>query len=433
MKRIAAAFLLFFLLGGALQAEPELQLNLQTTTRVVLPNGLKVLVRQRSDTDDVAVYLMVGAGQLTEDESHAGITNELQNYLMDVHVEGYHDAASAIEAQGGVASADSGPDTSNFSMQLRPKSLPLALSILSDLMSQKQMDPARFDEIKKNTLAEIKNSENESFQALYGIFLQEFYTFHPYRVPVTGMLSSVMTMDEEDLLKYYQAYYHPNNMVLAIVGNVDTEHALSLVNRYFSRLKSKTIQSQSIYYQPILDDNKTIQLGDNGSIAWLFMGFSAPELKSDDYESMQLINSVLGSSIGSRLWVSIRENRGLSYDLGSQYSVREGPSHFIIYVTTSPKNLNASKGELLKQVNEMRNSPMSDDELAIAKRRLIGHFIMGLETNSEQAQFLAWSEITGKGMAFDKTYISEIRAITPQDVQRVARKYLENYILIAVQ
>jgi zinc protease len=431
-------FLFFSLLMFAgfcfpLRAEPQLSLPLPPTTRVVLSNGLRVLVRERPQTDNVAIHIMIGAGQLTENQDQMGITNLLQQYLLSVPVEGYHDAQTALESRGGVISADSGPDNAYFSVVVSPSDFPFAMKILSDLFHQMQIDAPRFHDAQKNALLEIKNEETESFQALYGIFLQEFYTFHPYRVPVPGTKQTIESLKPFDLLSYYEAYYRPNNMVIAIAGDVETEDALKIVKENFADLKSKSIASQSIYYQPILDDIKTINLMTSGNIAWLFVGFSAPELRSPNYEAMEILNSILGSSIGSRLWISLREKRGLSYELGSQYSARQGPSHFIIYVATDPKELSESRDHLLEQVNDLRNHPLSQEELDVAKRRLIGHFILKLETNEAQAKYMAWEEISGKGIGFEQTYISLIRAVTAKQLQEVARKYFENYILISVQ
>ena len=137
--------------------------------------------------------------------------------------------------------------------------------------------------------------------------------------------------------------------------------------------------------------------------------------------------------MSSRIWLSIREKRGLSYELGSEYSARQGPSHFVIYVATSVENLGESRRNLLKEVERIRRESLTPSELEIVKRRVIGHFILGLETNLSQAQFLAHTELFGKGIMYDKTYVDIIERITSADILRVAKKYLNDYILISVE
>lgn len=430
---IALIALVFNISVLPVAAEPELNLHLPPSTRVVLPNGLTLIVRERPGEDNVGVFLTVGAGQVTEEENQVGITNFLQNYLMEIPVEKVHDSATAIESQGGVISADSGPDTASISANITAAALPLTLRVFGDLMHVQSMDAKVFHNMHDQELQDIQHLQQQTYQALYDIFLQEFYSFHPYKVPVQGTLSSVKKMTPADLLAYYHRYYVPNNMVLAVVGNVNTDRVIQMVNRYFSNLAEKPLPSKNIYYQPILDDNRLIQLQESGNVAWLFTGFSAPELKSDDYATMQMINSILGASMSSRIWLSIREKRGLSYELGSEYSAREGPSHFIIYVATSPENLNESKRNLLKEVERMRRESLTDSEMLVTRRRVIGQYILSLETNLAQAQSLAWNEIMGRGVQFDETYIHLLQTVTASDVLRVAKKYLDSYILISVQ
>ncbi len=432
MKRLFAILCLVAVFSSVC-AEPELRLNLAPATRLVLPNGLTLLVRERHDIDNVGVYLMVGAGQLTEEESQMGITNLLQNYLLEVPVENFHEGATAIESKGGMIASSTGPDSAEIDEDVTSSEFPFAIKVLSDLTHQHQVDPRLFQNAKENTLDEIRRTGEESYQVLYSFFLQEFYSFHPYKVPVIGLANTVKGLKPQDVNDYYQRYYVPNNMVLAVVGNIETDRVIKLVSHYFSDMEKRPLRSKNIYYQPILDEQKQIQLQESGNIAWLFVGFSAPELKNEDYPSMEVINSILGAGLSSRIWLSIREKRGLSYELGSQYSAREGPSHFVIYVATSPENLRESRTHLLKEVDRIRKEPLTPEEMEITRRRLIGQFILQLETNLAQAKFLAWSELMGLGTTYDETYIHLIRTVTSADVERVAKKYLDDYILISVE
>lgn len=433
MKRSLLISLLLLVLAAPLLGDSRPNLPLVSTTRVVLSNGLTILVRERHDVNNVGIQLLTGAGQVTEDESQTGITHLLVNYLLEMPVHGFHDGATAIESQGGIVSASSGPDSSEINMDVTSQEFPFAVKVLSELIHVQKINSGVFQEVKENVLSEIHRQGEESYQSLYNLFLQEFYSFHPYRVPVVGAASSIKNLKPQDLLNYYNHYVVPNNIVIAVVGNVDVDRTLKLVSHYFSDLTKRQLKPKDIYYQPIIEEQKQIQLQENGGISWLFVGFSAPEFKSDDYPAMEVINSILGASMSSRIWLSIREKRGLSYQLGSQYSFREGPSHFVIYVATSPENLGESRRQLLHEVERVRQEPLTPAEMEITKRRLMGHFILGLETNIAQAQFLAHSELYGKGILYNETYIHLIEQLTSEDIQRVAKKYLNNYILISVE
>ncbi|MCL4512602.1 MAG: insulinase family protein [Candidatus Eremiobacteraeota bacterium] len=435
--KLKTAFLFFivflWVFTGSVSAAQQLNLTLPPVIQVIFPNGLRLLVVKREHTHNVALTLMIGAGQITESEKDTGITDFMQHYLMAVPVSHYHDAVSAIERKGGLAGAESGPDNSSLNMLVSPKVFPFAVKILSSLFQGGKINIKRFNQIKKEMLGSIKSSRDNAFQALYGIFLRQFYAFHPYREPVSGTTLAVKNITPQELEKYFEAYYVPNNMVLAVVGNVSADRVIQDVSQGFSKLKSKPLPPQNIYYQPVLSYGKQIHLQAPGNISWIFAGFSAPRLSSRNYATMQVINAVLGSSIGSRLWNAIREKRGLAYELSSQYSAREGPSHFIAYVITRPTELNKSRFHFLKQISLLEQKQLTEKRLDEGKREVIGHFILKLETNSAQAKYLAWSDLMGKGIDFYKKYISEIRKVTPQMLRKVSRKYLQNYILISVQ
>jgi zinc protease len=426
-------FVWFWCCLGFPKASPRLSLHLSPIIQVIFPNGLRLLVVKRNHTHNVAVTLMIGAGQITEGENDTGITNFMQHYLLDIPVDHYHDAASAVEEKGGLAGSETGPDNSSINILISPKVFPFAVRVLSSLVQPQKIYPNRFKRIRKEMLLDIKSSRDNAFQALYGIFLRQFYAFHPYREPISGTSVAVKDITPQKLEKYFNSYYVPNNMVIAVVGNVSADRVIHDVSQGFSDLKSKPLPSQNIYYQPVLSYGKQINLNAPGNIAWLFAGFSAPRLSSADYASMQVINAVLGASIGSRLWNAIREKRGLAYELSSHYSAREGPSHFIAYVITRPTELNKSRFHFLRQISLMHQKTLTEERLSEAKREVIGHFILKLEANSAQAKYLAWSDLMGKGIDFYKKYISAIREVTPAMVQKTARKYLQNYILISVQ
>ena len=153
-----------------------------------------------------------------------------------------------------------------------------------------------------------------------------------------------------------------------------------------------------------------------------------------DYAALQVMDSLLGSGMSSRLFKNIRDQEGLAYQLGSSYVPNVLKGSFVVYIGTNPQSMEKAKSLLIKEVFRLKKEFVTSKELKEAKDKLIGNYIISLETNLEKASSLGWYEVSGRGYAYTDEYIKLINSVTESDIIEAANKYFnDNYVLSIVK
>ena len=166
--------------------------------------------------------------------------------------------------------------------------------------------------------------------------------------------------------------------------------------------------------------------------AWLVIGYPAPHIRSEDFAVMEVLDSIMGGSMNSRLFVELRDKQGLAYQIGSSYIPRTGPSFFAAFLGTEPEKFNRAKLAILKEVEKFKTELVEEEELKRAKTYICGTFIMKQESNAGQASMLAQYELEGLGHDYVDRYPEEIRKVRREDILRAAQEYFKNWTLSAV-
>ena len=168
---------------------------------------------------------------------------------------------------------------------------------------------------------------------------------------------------------------------------------------------------------------------------WIILGWqTAGLLNYKDYATLQVIDSLLGTGMSSRLFKTLRDRDGLAYQLGSQYTPNILKGSFIVYIGTNPENLDYAIKNLKDEVFRLKKEFVSSKELQEAKDKLLGHYIISQETNLDKATTIGWFEASGRGYRFDEEYTKLINSVTESDIIEVANKYFtENYVLSIVK
>ena len=167
---------------------------------------------------------------------------------------------------------------------------------------------------------------------------------------------------------------------------------------------------------------------------WIIIGWQAAgALNLKDYATLQVIDSILGTGMSSRLFKNIRDKDGLAYQIGSQYTPTQLKGSFIVYIGTNPENKDYATQRLKEEVFKLKTEFVSSKELQEAKDKLLGNYIISQETNLDKASTLGWFEASGRGYQFDNNYTNLINSVTDSDIIETANKYFtENYVLSVV-
>ncbi len=162
------------------------------------------------------------------------------------------------------------------------------------------------------------------------------------------------------------------------------------------------------------------------------LGYLAAAVKSPDYAALKLLNTYLGNGLSSRLFVELREKRGLAYEVSAFYPTRLDASHFVAYMGTAPENTAIAIVSLRAEVDRLCQTILSPEELQAAKNKLLGQYALGKQTNAQIAQVLGWYEIIGLGIEFDDKFTDAVAAVTLEEAQAVACRYFSEPYLSVV-
>ncbi|MCL4416881.1 MAG: insulinase family protein [Actinobacteria bacterium] len=402
-----------------------------SVSRFDLPNGMVLLTQEEHENDIVSIEVFVNAGLLHETDQNAGIINLIQNLILKgAGKYNSQQIAEMLELSGIMMSASSSPDFAEISCTTTSKNFAHAVQILGDVLSNPRFDQAEIDKEKKNITEQIEG-EQSAFTAIYNIFLQNFYRYHPYRQPILGQAKAIKNLTRDNILDFYRTYYVPNRMVIVVSGNINKNEVKETVKKVFKNFNPSNPRPIEITWEPP-NEEREIYLSSSGNLSWLFIGYQAPEVISEDYYAMKLIYSYLGEGLSSRIWTELREKRGMAYDLGAFYPSLEGPSHFIAYIVTTPDKILESKRRILYEISQIKSSGIPDFQLEQVKQKVIGGYLLERETDRGKAESLGSAEIQGKGYMADENFAKKIEEVTSEQIKAVANKYLKNYIMVIV-
>lgn len=399
-------------------------------TRTVLPNGLVLLVQESPFEEIVALELLVRAGVQQEGSNLTGLTSLIQDILSD-RITKDPSGEDVVEITGSVVTTRAEADYARISVLTTPEHLELLVTRLGQALRQRSSTTPEVEQARERALVALQGNQG-AFSALYEVFLDTFYRYHPYKRTPSGVEGAVRKMDPQAVDTYFQRYYVPNRMVLSVSGKVDGAALATLVRREFTGLEALRETSLNIQWEPKASE-KEVFLSAGSRLAWVFLGYPAPSLSSRDYAAMRVVHGLLGEGLSSRLWTELREKRGLAYELGSIYPDLEGPSHMLAYIITRPNSVGESRRRILAEVDRLKKEGVSQRELEDTRRKLVGNYLLERETNQGKAFHLAQAEILGLGYESDVYYLRHLQQVTPQDVQRVARLYLDSATLVVAR
>lgn len=399
--------------------------------RTVLPNGLVVLVKPEPKATSVAIELLTRVGPAQEDNTTSGIATLVGRLLERrlSHPDGKRD--DLLDRTGTFTHVNVALDYTELSVVTGPESYRPILDRLLSAYGKRPFDDEEINDEKGKLLKVLGNGEGD-FNSVYDLFLALFYRYHPYRQPLGGDPVAVRRFTPPMVNAFIDRWYGPNRTILCVVGNVDPDLAERVATSSLGALRPVAENTETVTWEAASTE-KEVPLVSEGQMAFLFLGFPAPSVHSQDYAAMQVLNSVMGTGVSSRLWIDLREQRGLAYELGSEYPTLTGPSHFLSFVITRPQQVRASRHRMFVEMDRIRREDVPQWELEAARWKAIGSVLAECETPEGQAARLATTEAQGVGYHFTDRYLDSLWHVTAADVRRVANQYLDNSTLLVAR
>ena len=281
----------------------------------------------------------------------------------------------------------------------------------------------------------IKKSKDVPLNIAIDNYKTHIFENTPYSNSNAVLEKSLPKISYADVKAYYDTAFYPQNIVISINGNVDKEKTIEEFTKIFSGKKGEKFDYSKHSIPQLCTGKKITTQVKDLKTDWIIMGWqTAGVLQRKDYATLQVIDSLLGTGMSSRLFKNLRDKDGLAYQLGSQYAPNVLRGAFIVYIGTNPENLDYAQKRMKEEVFRLKKEFVGSKELQDAKDKLLGHYIIGQETNLDKAMTLGWFEASNRGYQFDEQYKNLINSVTESDIIDVANKYFnDNFVLSIVK
>jgi predicted Zn-dependent peptidase len=338
------------------------------------------------------------------------------------------DIAVESDRLGGNLDAFTTHEMTGFAVKVADKSLPQAFDLIADLLRNPRFDQNDLEREQKVVLEEMKMVEDTPDELLGELFNAAYFPGHPLGRPIEGTEETVTSFDHQTISSFHAREFSPANMVVAAAGNVEHERLLELVEKSFGSSASSddTVPTEFVELSPTPAAPILIEQKKELEQAHLVLAAPWPDAKHQDRYAASLLASVVGGGTSSRLWQTIREERGLAYSVGAGGSTFSDVGVFNIYAGTSPKHLNEVLDLSLEAMRRVVNEIVPDEELKLAKDQAISSILLGLESSSARVSALARQEIIHGRRITPEESMEKIAAVKAEDMQRVAREYFRS-------
>ena len=433
MSRLFA--LPLFLLVSALSSSASLAADI-VPTKYVTSNGITVLVLEQHFLPIVEVHALIKTGSAHDPPDKAGLANLVASLLDEgTTTRSSKQLAEQIDFVGGSLAVKASEDFTTASARVLKKDVDLGFTLLADILQHPAFHKPEFERIRSQILGEMASDNDDPGHVAMKAFNQLVFHGHPYRWPLNGTEESLARITHADVLNFYAKEYAPSQLILTIVGDVTGEQVSELVKTHFGSWK-KTAPSARTIKKPAAIERKTVQLIDKDLLqSNVILGHGGISRTNQDYYAVTVMNHILGAGgFSSRLMDSIRDKQGLVYGIMSHFDARLMPGSFWVNFQTRTEATNQAIQSVLAEISNIRDNPVSDQELSEAKSFLMGSFPLRLDSTAKLAQVLAQVEFYGLGFEYFSQYPKWIERVTKEDVQRVAKHYLDpqRYALVVV-
>lgn len=411
--------------------------------RIITPEGMVVLVSERHDLPIVKVHMIIRAGSVlepVEDPTHREEKAGLANLTAELLTEGTKKRTSSqisdeIDFIGGSLDASGGNDSISVSLSVLKKDIGKGFDLLSDIVLNPSFDEKEIERKKKLIKGAIKREEEEPESVAGKAFIREVFGKHPYGRPVEGKEETIDKITRNDILEFHARNYSPNNTIMGIAGDVTADEVMALIGKYFSGWERKEYDHAKLPEPHAIKGQKISKIDKDLTQATIILGHLGIKRDNPDFYAISVMNYILGGGgFASRLVQNIRDSKGLAYDVHSSFSPKKEVGSFGVSVQTKNETASLAIKEIIKEIKRIREEGVTDEELSDAKGYLTGSFPLRIDTNSEVAGLLVSIEFFNLGLDYPEKYKALINSITKENVQRVAKKYLdpENFVLVVV-
>ncbi|MFZ5993671.1 MAG: M16 family metallopeptidase [Thermodesulfobacteriota bacterium] len=425
-KRIITSLLFLILLSSIFITNPAAQAaeTFPNPYRFQLDNSLTVIIKENHAAPVVAIQVWVKAGSVYETDNEAGITHFIEHMIFKGTARrGPGEIARAIEAVGGDINAYTSLDYTVYHVAIGSKFFDVGLDILSDAVLHSSFDSLEIEREKMVVLEEIRMRQDQPSVKLFEAVMAKAYTVSPYRRPVIGFPETVQPLTRDSILAYMKKRYTPSNLTVVVVGDVETADCVSRIKQAFSGMKGAAPESVSLE-EPPQNEARAVLLEDEINESHLNICFPIPGFNDPDSVALDVLASILGEGESSRLYQELRDRKNLVHGVAAYSFTPLGPGLFEVACSLDAEKSREAVKAALREIYRLRYDHVTEDELNKAKLNIESGFIYAQERVQGQARKLGYFETMAGDCREQANYLKKVAAVTPEDIRRVAEKYL---------
>ena len=395
--------------------------ELRNIQREIFPNGLTVLTERMDHIRSVSMGIWVKSGSRHEDPHVNGISHFVEHMVFKgTSNRSAEQIARQVDSIGGNMDAFTGKETICFNIKVLDEHLPIAVDVLSDMVLHPVFEVKEIVRERGVILEEIKMDEDNPDYLVHEIFTQNFFKDHPLGKPILGTKETVRRFDQDAILSYYGGKFSPNNLIISAAGNIVHEEFVELLRQRFGSLPAGSNgwhdTPPKINSRIILRNKKALEQ------VQICVGVPSYPISHDRRYVTYILNTLLGGGMSSRLFQNVREKQGLVYSIFSELNPFRDTGMLSVYAGTSRESAPKVVQSVVRELRQLKESPIAEEELNRAKDQLKGSLMLSLESSTARMSNLARQEMYYERFVSMDEIIDRIQAVTQEDLLRSANE-----------
>jgi predicted Zn-dependent peptidase len=391
--------------------------------KTVLPNGLLVLTESMPQVRSVSMGAWIGSGSRDEAAEINGVSHFVEHMVFKgTTSRSAKQIAREVDTIGGNLDAFTSKETVCFNIKVLDENVAPALDVLADLVLHPTFTPEELAREQGVILEEIKMDEDNPDYLVNEVFTQNFWKGDALGRPILGTKKTVSSFNQQIVFDYYASQFTPRNIVFSAAGNLEHDAFVAQVEQQFRSLSASGDVVLQKEPAPVATPHITLKRKKALEQVQICLGVEAPPVNDKDRYAVYMLNTMLGGGMSSRLFQTIREDRGLAYSIYSEMSPFRDTGSLCVYAGTAVDKTQEVLELTLRELRRLKEETVSVAELKRAKDQLKSNIVIGLESSSSRMANLARQQMYFGRFFGVEEITAEIDAVTPDDVQALARR-----------
>ncbi len=397
---------------------------------ITTSDGLRILVEELPHTYSVSIGCFVAAGARHEPEQQSGAAHFIEHMLFK-GTRRYPTPrliSQAVEGVGGMLNASTAYESTIYYAKVATIHFDRAVDVLAEMVLHPLFDLHEIEKERRVIIEELRGLQDAPGDWIHDLLQQSMWAGSPLGRDIAGSVESVSSLSCSDLSTFWQRHYNRTNMVISVAGNIDTSDALAAVSSAFGTLPAGIPTAPQV--RPLALPGPRLTLLSRDTEQGNFcLGLPGLAYNDPDRRPLQVLDSILGGGMSSRLFQLLREEHGLAYNVGSYHNDLSDAGMWVIYGSVDPDALRDAVALAMDTLSDLVRHGVTDDELAMVKEQVKGGLLLSLEDTWSVASRNGAHQLRYGHVVPVEQIVAEVEAVTPSDVQRVAKRLMHGSAL----